>query len=237
MNRKTIIEQFGLLHLYDVGGGFIFTWIQQRESNPFEWVTANNATDLDFLYIAHHSGEKYISTFVQHIIELSDNEELPAGEGLGSFMARIVIERFGDKWNRLYDALTTEYNPLENYDMEQTETPDITKERNTKSNTKITNTNEIESAQNNTFGFNSSDAVPSTSSEGKTTTTTEGNEDDNTSWEEETETGTRGLTRHGNIGVTTSQQMLSAEVDVRTKHQFLELIFNDLDSILCLMVY
>ena len=235
MNQK-LNEMFPIDILYQTGGGFVFTWIYEMESNPFEWLDSENtAKDLDFQYIAQHSGEKYVSNFLKEIQRLSGDEKLPVSSG--EFIGRIIINRFGDKWNRLYSALTENYKPLENYNMEQTETPDITKERNTKSNTKITNTNEIETSQQNVFGFNSSDAVPSTSQEGSNTTTTEGNEDDNNTWEEETETGTRGLTRHGNIGVTTNQQMLLSEVDLRTKVNFIELIFKDLDSYLCLMVY
>ena len=55
--------------------------------------------------------------------------------------------------------------------------------------------------------------------------------------ETDTETGTRGLTRHGNIGVTTSQQMLQSEIDLRSNYHFINQIMNDVDSILCLLVY
>lgn len=47
---------------------------------------------------------------------------------------------------------------------------------------------------------------------------------------------TRQLTRSGNIGVTTSQQLLQSEIELRG-WLFFEDVFNDIDSILCLSVY
>ena len=55
--------------------------------------------------------------------------------------------------------------------------------------------------------------------------------------ETETEDGTRTLTRHGNIGVTTSQQMLQSEIDLRNNFNFINQIMNDVDSELCMLVY
>ena len=37
-------------------------------------------------------------------------------------IANILFALFGDKWKRLYDAFTAEYNPISNYDMTETET-------------------------------------------------------------------------------------------------------------------
>ena len=48
--------------------------------------------------------------------------------------------------------------------------------------------------------------------------------------------GSHTLTRSGNIGVTTSQQMLQAELDLRV-YDFYESIFADVDKILCERVY
>lgn len=53
---------------------------------------------------------------------------------------------------------------------------------------------------------------------------------------EETETGTRELTRSGNIGVTTSQQMLESEIAL-WEWNFYETVFNDVDSVLTIPVY
>lgn len=241
MERIKLIDTIEDLNLFiqsAIHGGLFSLWYEEHredETHPIPWIDSDIANYLDEELILHRSGDKYISPLYHRLMDAFSEES--TSEHVKLKFMDIIINKFALSWNKIWDALTTNYKPLENYDMEQTETPDITKERNTKSNTKITNTNEIDSSQQNVFGFNSSDAVPSTSQEGKNTTTTEGNEDDNNTWEEETETGTRGLTRHGNIGVTTSQQMLLAEVDLRTKTIFTDIVLKDVDSMLCLMVY
>ena len=52
----------------------------------------------------------------------------------------------------------------------------------------------------------------------------------------ETDNGNRRLTRSGNIGVTTSQQMLESEIELRKKN-FFEIIYADLDKVLTIMIY
>ena len=47
----------------------------------------------------------------------------------------------------------------------------------------------------------------------------------------------RSLERHGNIGVTTSQQMLQSEHELWLWNFFFDVVFPDLDKILCLYVY
>ena len=104
--------------------------------------------------------------------------------------------------------------------MKQKETPNVTRTKNVKSNL-VTD--------NDVYGFNSSTPVPSSK------TTNSGAKLDNE--ETESETGTRDLERSGNIGVTTSQQMLQSELDLRDGYNFYDGIMSDVDSILCLLVY
>lgn len=126
-------------------------------------------------------------------------------------IAHIVFTKFSDKWKRVYDAMMMEYNPINNYDMVENE----------KVKTKITSSVDV---NNKTYGFNSSAPVPT--DEGNSTTTTEGKADDNV----------RELTRSGNIGVTTSAQLLAGELEVR-KNLFIEEVMKDIDSIMCLKIY
>ena len=126
-------------------------------------------------------------------------------------IAHIVFTKFSDKWKRIYDAMMMEYNPINNYDMVENE----------KVNSKITSTIGV---NNSTHGFGSPNAAPT--DEGSSTTTTEGSKDDNV----------RELTRSGNIGVTTSAQLLAGELEVR-KNLFIEEVMKDIDSIMCLKIY
>lgn len=126
-------------------------------------------------------------------------------------IAHIVYTKFSDKWKRVYDAMMMEYNPINNYDMVENE----------KVNSKITSTIGV---NNSTHGFGSPTAAPT--DEGSSTTTTEGDAKDNV----------RELTRSGNIGVTTSAQLLAGELEVR-KNLFIEEVMKDIDSIMCLKIY
>lgn len=164
----------------------------------FQWLTEEMADDLDTEYLYLRSGDKSISP-------LLENSSLDK-------VASIIVSKFGDKWNRLYDAFITRvYNPIENYSMTETE----------KTNSKVKVTS---SGTAGTYGFNSDDSVPT--GESSTETTSEGNADDNK----------RELTRSGNIGVTTSQQMLESEIELR-KWSFPDMLFEDVDSICTLSIY
>ena len=75
--------------------------------------------------------------------------------------------------------------------------------------------------------------------EGYMTITEEGSAQDNietntqsqTGYKQETESGTRTLTRSGNIGVTTSQQMIESEIAL-WQWNFFDMIFKDVDTVL-----
>lgn len=128
-----------------------------------------------------------------------------------SDIANIIFNKFSDKWKRIYDAIMMEYNPINNYDMVENE----------KVNSKITST---VGTDNKTYGFGSTTAAPT--DEAASTSTTEGTKDDNY----------RELTRSGNIGVTTSAQLLEGELEVR-KNIFIDIVMNDIDTIMCLKLY
>jgi hypothetical protein len=179
----------------DADGG-IFQRIQRM--GFFSWLTEDMAGDLDTEYLYLRSGDKSISPLLEH-------------SALDK-VASIIVSKFGDKWNRLYDAFITQtYNPLNNYSMTEIE----------KTNSKVKVTS---SGKSGTYGFNSDASVPT--GESSTETTSEGNADDNN----------RELTRSGNIGVTTSQQMLQSELDLR-KWNFANMLYDDVDSICCLCIY
>lgn len=186
----------------------------------FEWLTEDLSKDLDSAYYLQHSGDKCISKFFERYIKFVEDGTITKTVAYNN-MAKLVMNKFSDKWNKLYSAfIESTYKPLENYDMEQTETPNISRTRNVKSKVQT---------DNDFYGFNTPAPVKQSRS------TVSGASLDNE--ESESETGTRGLTRHGNIGVTTSQQMLQSEIDLRNNFNFMEQIMEDVDSILCLLVY
>ena len=201
----------------------IFQTMYDIDSNltdpKFPWLDSDLSFILDSEYYTVRSAEKWISKQFERYIKYAEDNIINVSPLVP--LAYMIMNKFEDKWNRLYDAyLQSTYKPLDNYNMEEKETPDLTRTKNVK--TEVKNENGI-------FGFNSSTKVPQSES------VTSGEKLKNE--EEEKQSGTRTLNRSGNIGVTTSQQMLQSEIDLRSNFNFMNEIMNDVDSILCLLVY
>lgn len=163
-------------------------------------------------------------------------------------------------WERLYKTTLLEYNPIENYDRmeEWTEAEDTKK--NTEADatgTSKTDTDGTSTRESNTDGVINDQKYVSAYNEVDFTPTERDNNTQNeknnseqkdvgtvsvkTSAENTTdETGNRNLLRkgraHGNIGVTTSQQMIEAERDVAL-YNIIDVIINSFKNRFCLQVY
>ena len=174
----------------------------------FEWMSVEDAKTLDLDYYLNH-GQRSISPLYEQLInQQTNNVDFNALNKL----ADIIYLKFKDKWNRIYDAyIKSIYKPLENYSMTEVE----------KTNTKVTST---DNTKGGSYGFNSDVSVPVNDS--NSTSVVEGNGEDNK----------RELTRSGNIGVTTSQQMLESELQLR-KYNFYEALFKDVNSVVTLSIY
>lgn len=130
-----------------------------------------------------------------------------------------------DNFAKLWQGFTAEYNPIENYDRHEdsTETPNIT---HTLTNTgKDSSTNEAD-----VQGYNATDYTPNSRSISSGTSSTNGTEK---------ESGTRTFTSriHGNIGVTTSAQMLEGELALRRSLDIYALIAEEFETDNLIQVY
>ena len=202
------------------------------------WKTGEETDDdliknLNMAYHGSHSGDKNISPIVHEFLISEDAETRTK-------LAGIIYTMFGDKWSKLWDAFNTEYNPIENYSMtEHEERDDITTREGSDTLTMTgTDTDALTGAtENGVSAFNSSDYSDNTKNE-QTTTNTETRNMTDTTTHDTTDTldGERTLTRSGNIGVTTSQQMLQSEIELR-KWLYFNSVFNDIDTILTLSIY
>ena len=175
---------------------------------------------LDIEYFGNHSGLKESSPLVEKMTDWPNDEQLSAVE-IGR-LHQIILNKYSVSWAKLWDAIKAVYDPLENYNMKEKTMPGVTTTR--KENTDI---NVVNNANGNVYGFNSSSAVPASVSGGTSHTTG----DKSKNYSEESKTGFDQLERSGNIGVTTSQQMLEQEINIR-KHQFFDIVFADVDRIL-----
>lgn len=210
-----------------------------------------------------HSAERLAAPVVERYADLNDPRELSATQRLK--LGALIYLKYGRKWERMWTLNKIEYNPIENYNMLEEETPDITKTHGgtttrgvsddfelkvtTGTDTDVSTTRFDETAES-TFGFQSSTAVPTGTGEVEGTTRTTGDSEHNKQTQTseqtgttdetldytDTETGTRTLERSGNIGVTTSQQMAQSEIEL-WKWNFYDDVMSDIDSILTLAVY
>lgn len=134
-------------------------------------------------------------------------------------IADIIKMKYLFGWNKLADAMFSAYNPINNYDMVEKRNTDFEEH---------TVTDSSETVTNKYSGFNADEMkdVSESSTDGDIDTT-------------KTDTGnklTNELTRSGNIGVTSSQQLIESEYNLRKKN-LLDLIYKNIDTILFIDYY
>lgn len=170
---------------------------------------------------------------------------------------RITIwsNKYQINWKKLYDTTVLEYNPIENYDrMEDwTDNDDETSSsardntRNTTNTVKNTSTNEVLNSvnvtdQNTAFNAGLADHAKQITdgdmTENRNITNTETGKDTENENINGGRTGrhTRTGRAHGNIGVTTSQQMIQSERDLVVFNLY-DVIAESFIENFCLMVY
>lgn len=170
---------------------------------------------------------------------------------------RITIwsNKYQINWKKLYDTTVLEYNPIENYDrMEDwTDTDDETttsardNTRNTTNSVTSNSTNEIINSvnvtdQNTAFNAGLADhakqITDGDTTENRTITNTENGKDTENESVNGGRTGkhTRTGRAHGNIGVTTSQQMIQSERDLVVFNLY-DVIAESFIENFCLMIY
>lgn len=138
-----------------------------------------------------------------------------------------------DQWERLYLAMIASYDPLKNYDRTDTETETVGIEGQS-SFTGSTEASGTDTVTRKRQGFNSTDFVPADQD-----STTLGTKNDSSS-----ETGTTSSTERsktlrstGNIGVTTSQQMLESEIKLRAASNMYQIMLETFKREICVGVW
>ena len=203
----------------------IFKEIQTESEVIFEDYDAELFEELAYsFYYANY--KKPLKVLYYHKFVELDVSVVTNVQNIFKHIGKVAYSRFGDNWKKIYQAYFVDaYNPLENYDMTQTRTPllDTTLTTTRKQETKTET-----SGSTSIVPFNDSQPTLTGESSGDSTTTEDKtkNEIESTNQERGTDT----LTRHGNIGVTTSQQMLQSELDLR-KMDFINRVFKDIETI------
>lgn len=173
-------------------------------------INSTNVDSLDYEYYLQHSGDKYISLLYERMLDAEEKEYITSAI---TEMAKMIIVKYYDNWLKLYNSIYADYNPIENYSMVENEGVN-------------TNTTISSSQDNNRFALGTTSADGSPNDKISSSVTTSG----------DAEYNNRELKRSGNIGVTTSQQMIESEIELRKKN-FYDIMYNDIDSILCNQLY
>lgn len=211
------------------------------------FINSDNYLTLEEDYFLGFSNEKYLSPFLSKAIGYIKSQHPQYNErdlfaNAIDLLVPKIYQRFGVKWKKIYDALVnSQYNPLNNYDMEEKRTPNLTHTEtyNNVTDTRTPNLTTSGNANSKTgvYGFNGTSAKDSAQNDGTSSESVTGTDTNvKTGNTTNTETGTDTLTRKGNIGVTSSQQLIESEWELR-KHDFYAMIYKDIDSILCLKIY
>ena len=187
--------------------------------------------------------EKYMSPYLYQWVVGNVNE---------SDIALGLKTLYLDKWNKMYEALIAEYNPIDNYNM--TESRQISETDNSQSNSHSESTgnntgnssstnNQTGSTDDDVYAFNSESATKDrrSNSSNNVDGTSEyqdniSNNSDSNMTSNRTNNITNTLNRKGNIGVTTSQKMVTEELELR-KYILLDDVFNDICNELTLRIY
>lgn len=166
---------------------------------------------------------------------------------------KFAIEAWSHKelptWQRIYNASLLEYNPIENYNRtEETTIVDDGSDIHSGNDTSRNSGSDSNTGggsltrQNDTTGYDSNTFVPrekTTDTTTDTNTTTYGGVNTFTHGEQIARDNERTITGNisGNIGVTTSQQMLEQEIEIAGKLNIYNLISDSFKNRFCLQVY
>lgn len=212
--------------------------------NPFnvDWLSSTQKTATWNNYLYNHSGNKEESVLLESFVFSDDTPKLTE-------LQNIIDVMFKDKWDKLHDALTLEYGVIDNYNRIEDTTLTSSGTNNTSGNDNntdvMTGGHSNMRTDNNTHKVSAFDDDTLVNNDSDTGTTDDVFEYDN---ETKTSTGTNtsntttsgsDITHSeikGNIGVTTSQQMIQSEIELRRFNLITEM-YNDLDTLLTIGVY
>lgn len=182
-----------------------------QATNKFKWLDTTNAPVLDLEFYLNHSGEKEVSPIIEKLLENGKTED----EVLDT-ITTILVVKYANKWNRIYDTLINDYDVFSDYKK--------IKELNTNINQDTKTSSETNSS---IYGFNSEEPIPRDKASGssdvvqdKTTNTANQKEDIS-----------------GKLGSTSYQDLVKKEVNLRLEHNLYNIVLNDISSEMCLSIY
>jgi len=230
-------------------------------SGDIPWANDENIDDatLDIAYFGNHSGGKFCAPVVKTF--LTDEEEV--SQSGRTKIAKILVAKYLTGWKHLWEANEAVYSPIHNYDMteERTRKKANSEAESARENQSHTGTDTLQHGLTETtthgmtntqniykFGLNTDPQNPkqsdrNVSTDGGQTVVADSGSDVQTKNLADSKTSNRNLAgaedeteqvhRAGNIGVTTTQQMIQQERELWIWNYF-DQVFTDLDNELAL---
>ena len=208
--------------LYNYAGNAKVNLLGNVSTFDFMKEYTDNAEMLDFNI--NHDYENYVFLTSQKEVQNAYQEFVKLVK------SHLLLNSY--KYSGLYKTTQLEYNPIENYSMSESGT-DI----HTPNLTTTDRTNIGEQANSTTSTDSVSPYDTQTFTDSNKTIVSENNgarEDSNTKTETGTETTMHDFKRSGNIGVTTSQQMIESERKV-VNFTFLKIVFRNIIDDTCIV--
>ena len=205
--NKYLIENYkdSKLNIFTVLSGLI----------PSTIITDTLSTNIEF---TAYVGNRKLSSLMDMLIDEYSTEYSVGeyssinNEGI-KILKNVITDRFKDKWTKLIELMNMEYDPLSPFNIKLTEThTDLLN---------VTQDSRESKSVDKTQGFNSVDGVE-----------TDSNENSSTSKYSRENPRTRDYTRTGNIGNQSRQELVLKQREV-LQYQFIQVIFQDLASVLC----
>lgn len=212
--------------------------------------------------IARRIFAKYGNKTVNDTYEVYKEME---GDDADTAISDDIALTYGKSWQSMLDALMAEYNPIENYDRSQydyrTKTEEGSLTSGERSDTKGSQT-DIIGSQTNTIGAHNDTHEQQKSAYDAIGYTADAKVLDNMASRSDTlgqhdivsgqRTDIKGTETdtshnhdeelfdshvHGNIGITTNQQMITAEMELRVKFRFVDIVVKDIVNEMTLKCY
>lgn len=221
LNRPTLIETMPNEFKQDFKG-FIYYLKQTLSERQVEIPTflqnddTNQMLDVELIY--QKCGYKIIAKIVE--IFLNEDNQLD-DEKIKRLSYMIYLKNIAN-WNKIFDSLTSEYNILDSKKEIKTRTPNLQHNETRNIKSKVTNVNQVS-------GYNSEDFTNLNQS------INSGESNDNEETRTTKESGTEKTETSGSD--TPSQDLVLKELDLRTMHNFYDIILKSFDDYLTLKIW
>ena len=226
-----------------IGGAGPASGIFKNMVNVPKFVT-DNKVDLDY-QLGLRYGAKLLAPIVLRVYDKNKSAECTLNDFLALF-SNMIEREFANKWTKLYETTVLEYNPIWNVDGTETTTTaaqhTITTDTN-HANTVVTSTElgrRSTTRERKEYPYDSDTGKPTESETVTEDPATDTRTDTNPETVADHETNTDQYTvtheRHGNIGVTMTQDLIKKEREV-SEFLLYEVVLPDVANFLTIPIY